>query len=110
MNARVKPITPSPRFSFPKPVSHAESITSAGDILRLKISSVRTKPSAFVLPTSESTTPSSCRRNFPTAGNVVCGCLKRETQSARFAGAFGDVHAFQTRVVRIEDWIGNDQD
>src|SRR5439155_1038797 len=46
MNARVKPITPSPRFSFPKPVSHAESIPSGAPNFRLKISSERKAESA----------------------------------------------------------------
>src|ERR1700756_2876266 len=35
MNARVNPITPSPRFSFPRPVSHADNITSGEPNLKL---------------------------------------------------------------------------
>ena len=63
MNARVRPMTPSPRFSFPSPVSQAESITSGEPRRRLKTSSVRRNPSSVLFPTSESTRPVNCGRS-----------------------------------------------
>ncbi len=57
MKARVRPMTPSPRFSLPSPVSQAESITRGEPRRRLKISSVRKNPSWFLFPTRERTTP-----------------------------------------------------